>query len=171
MAPQTIPDGFALIAGRGRDNARAALKAADDAGLEANVVRATTGGYLVPVKVLDFYEAPGDVEAEIVASTETEEGTDGTSTEAGSTEAQTAEAAAAEATGDDDTAGTADDEDTADTADAAATGQTETAKIEQPPKSGAGSGEEAWVAWAKEAHGYQESEGLSRNEIIAKFAV
>jgi hypothetical protein len=55
-----IPEGFGIIAGRGTANARAALAAAEAAGLDPGVVKAVGGGYLVPDAVLAaFHEAAG----------------------------------------------------------------------------------------------------------------
>ena len=51
-----IPEGYGLIAGRGQETARAALDAAEEAGVDINEVRTTDGGYLVPEKVLKQYE-------------------------------------------------------------------------------------------------------------------
>lgn len=52
----TVPDGFGIIAGRGRENAQAAIAAAVAAGFEPEIVRTQKEGYLVPLKVLDKYE-------------------------------------------------------------------------------------------------------------------
>jgi hypothetical protein len=54
-----IPEGYALIEGRSRANAQAALEAADRAGVDQARVRAVDEGYLVPVAVADAY-ADGD---------------------------------------------------------------------------------------------------------------
>lgn len=51
-----IPEGYGLIGGRGLETARAALAAAEEAGVDASEVRTTDGGYLVPEKVLKAYE-------------------------------------------------------------------------------------------------------------------
>lgn len=53
----TIPAGYGIIPGRGRDKAQAALAAAEAAGFSASVVRTHREGYLVPNEVLDQYEA------------------------------------------------------------------------------------------------------------------
>jgi hypothetical protein len=50
------PEGYGIIPGRGRDNARAALAAAEAAGYPADVVRTVADGYLVPNAVLDKFE-------------------------------------------------------------------------------------------------------------------
>lgn len=52
----TVPDGYGIIAGRGRENAQAAIAAAVAAGFEPEIVRTQKEGYLVPLKVLDKYE-------------------------------------------------------------------------------------------------------------------
>lgn len=53
----TIAKGFGLIAGRSRENAKAALAAAEEAGLTPAVVLTNDDGYIVPEAVLDLYEA------------------------------------------------------------------------------------------------------------------
>ena len=50
-----IPEGYALIEGRSRANAQAALEAADRAGVDQARVRAVDEGYLVPMAVADAY--------------------------------------------------------------------------------------------------------------------
>jgi hypothetical protein len=61
-----IPKGEALIPGRSRDNARAALDAAKAAGLEPYVVKTVQEGYLVPEAVVEHYKAPeGSAEPEV----------------------------------------------------------------------------------------------------------
>lgn len=52
-----LPEGYGMIAGRGRDHALGALAAAEKAGLPAAAVTTTEDGYLVPLAVLDIYEA------------------------------------------------------------------------------------------------------------------
>lgn len=49
-------DGYGIIAGRSAKNARAALDAADAAGVDQREVQAVDGGYEVPLAVLDAYE-------------------------------------------------------------------------------------------------------------------
>jgi hypothetical protein len=49
-------DGYGFIAGRSAKNARAALDAADAAGVDQREVEAVDGGYEVPIAVLDAYE-------------------------------------------------------------------------------------------------------------------
>jgi len=58
-------EGYGVIAGRSAKNARAALDAADAAGVDQLLVTAVDGGYEVPIAVLDAYEKaqgiqPGD---------------------------------------------------------------------------------------------------------------
>lgn len=52
-----VPDTHGFISGRGSVNAGLALEAARAAGEPSWVVRATQGGYIVPLSVLDAYEA------------------------------------------------------------------------------------------------------------------
>lgn len=44
-----IPEGYELLTGRSRDNARQALKTAQDRGLDASVVQTHPEGYLIPL--------------------------------------------------------------------------------------------------------------------------
>lgn len=61
MAPQnTIPDGFELHAGRGRDFAKAAIDLAVERGFEGSSVLVRPEGYLVPVGDDDAGQAPGE---------------------------------------------------------------------------------------------------------------
>lgn len=53
----SIPAGYALIPGRGVENARRVLAAAVEAGLDAYAVRTTDEGYIAPTAVLAAYEA------------------------------------------------------------------------------------------------------------------
>lgn len=55
--PTEIPEGHGLIPGRGTDNAKAAIAAAEAAGVDVGEVRTVEDGYLVPEKVLKQYEA------------------------------------------------------------------------------------------------------------------
>lgn len=59
----SIPAGYGIIPGRGVDKARAAIKAAEDAGFPGSVVRTHREGYLVPNEVLDQYQADSDAAA------------------------------------------------------------------------------------------------------------
>lgn len=52
-----IPEGYGLIPGRGTENARKALAAAEAAGVDPTLVRTVDDGYLAPLKVLDAFEA------------------------------------------------------------------------------------------------------------------
>lgn len=52
-----IPEGYGIIAGRGRENAQAAIAAAIAAGLTPDVVRTVSEGYLVPDAVLVQFHA------------------------------------------------------------------------------------------------------------------
>ena len=54
-----IPEGHGIIAGRGYENAVAALAAADAAGVSQSEVLAVDEGYLVPDAVLDAFHAAG----------------------------------------------------------------------------------------------------------------
>lgn len=49
MAPTAIPEGYELLAGRSRENARAALDAAEAKGLEPQTVLTHPEGYLIPL--------------------------------------------------------------------------------------------------------------------------
>lgn len=61
MAPQnTIPDGFELQSGRGREQAQAAIALAVERGFEGSSVRVHPEGYLVPVADDDAGQAPGE---------------------------------------------------------------------------------------------------------------
>lgn len=51
-----IPDGHTFVSGRGREKAIALLEAADKAGVDQNLVRTTTDGFVVPDKVAEAYE-------------------------------------------------------------------------------------------------------------------
>lgn len=53
-----IPEGYALIEGRSRKNAQAALDAAAQAGVDPVEVRAVVEGYIVPSAVADAYHDP-----------------------------------------------------------------------------------------------------------------
>lgn len=44
-----IPEGYELLAGRSRDNARAALAAAEERGLDVSTVLTVRDGYLIPL--------------------------------------------------------------------------------------------------------------------------
>jgi hypothetical protein len=55
-----IPEGHGIIAGRSGDNARAALAAADAAGVSQSLVLAVDEGYLVPDAVLEAFHAALD---------------------------------------------------------------------------------------------------------------
>jgi hypothetical protein len=123
-------EGYGIIAGRSAKNARAALDAADAAGVDQRLVEAVDGGYEVPLAVLDAYEKAT----------------------LGKTGKHDPEAVKAEQ----DTTG----EDTSDTNEPAP---------EEPPRAGAGSGVDAWSEWAKETHGYDPAEGLSRKELIERY--
>jgi hypothetical protein len=57
MPATNIPDGYGLIPGRGRENARKVLAAAEAAGVESWLVRTVDDGYIAPLAVLDKYEA------------------------------------------------------------------------------------------------------------------
>lgn len=48
-----IPEGYELLTGRGRDNALAALKAAEKRGLDPQSVLTVQDGYLVPISEED----------------------------------------------------------------------------------------------------------------------
>lgn len=52
-----IPDGFGIIAGRGRENAQKALAAAEAAGVDVSEVRTVAEGYLVPDAVIKKFHA------------------------------------------------------------------------------------------------------------------
>lgn len=54
-----IPEGHGIIAGRSSANARAALAAAAEAGVDPASVKAVREGYLVPEAVLDAFHAKG----------------------------------------------------------------------------------------------------------------
>ena len=64
-----IPEGDAFLPGRGREEAIAALKAAEDAGLPPEVVRTVQGGYLVPEAVVEHYSGPASPETNEPAPT------------------------------------------------------------------------------------------------------
>lgn len=49
MSQNNIPDGFKLLAGRGRENAVAAIEQAEEAGFPPESVRTTREGYLIPL--------------------------------------------------------------------------------------------------------------------------
>ncbi len=51
-----IPEGFGIIAGRGKENAQKAIAAAIAAKVDPVVVRTVAEGYLVPEKVLVEFE-------------------------------------------------------------------------------------------------------------------
>lgn len=51
-----IPEGYGIIAGRGKEQATAALAAAEAAKLDPTVVRTVREGYLVPEAVLKEFE-------------------------------------------------------------------------------------------------------------------
>ena len=76
MAITPVPAGFGLILVRSRENAIAALKAADDAGLAQSVVRTVDDGYLVPTAVFEKYQAaveePAEAESTEAAPAEAE---------------------------------------------------------------------------------------------------
>jgi len=64
-----IPEGYGIIAGRSSENARAALAAAEAAGVSTSLVEAVKEGYLVPDAVLKAFhgeiaEAEADAEAD-----------------------------------------------------------------------------------------------------------
>jgi outer membrane biosynthesis protein TonB len=61
-----IPDGYALIPGRGREIASQALKAAERAKVPSSEVKTTTDGYVVPEKVAKEYEKALTTTKEIV---------------------------------------------------------------------------------------------------------
>lgn len=52
-----IPEGYGVIAGRGRENAVKALAAADAAGVDQTLVRTTPDGYLAPIAVIEAFDA------------------------------------------------------------------------------------------------------------------
>lgn len=60
----TIPEGYAIIPPRGRENAIKVLKAADDAGVDQLLVRTHADGFLVPLAVEEKYHELYDVEGE-----------------------------------------------------------------------------------------------------------
>lgn len=150
-----IPAGMAFLAGRSRENARAALAAAEAAGFEPSSVRTQQGGYLLPEKALEFLELEGDDSVEVVTDDSDGEEADGETTETGEAATET----------------TSETETTTEvvTEVPEVVEVPEIVEVPQPPKSGSGSGEEAWIAWAKDAKGYDPAEGLSRNEIIARY--
>lgn len=51
-----IPEGYGIIAGRGRDTAIKALAAAKVAGVDSRLVKTVDEGYLVPIAVLDAFD-------------------------------------------------------------------------------------------------------------------
>jgi hypothetical protein len=55
-----IPEGHGIIAGRSGANARAAIAAAQEAGVDTSLVIAVPEGYLVPEAVLDAFHAAID---------------------------------------------------------------------------------------------------------------
>ena len=59
-----IPEGYGIIAGRGRENAQKALAAAEAAGVDALLVRTVAEGYLVPDAVLKEFHKAAKAEAE-----------------------------------------------------------------------------------------------------------
>lgn len=59
-----IPQGYGIIAGRGKENAQRALAAAIAAKLDTSVVRTVTEGYLVPEAALKEFEKARKAEAE-----------------------------------------------------------------------------------------------------------
>lgn len=65
-----IPEGHGIIAGRGYENAVAALKAADDAGVSQSEVLAVDEGYLVPDAVLEAFHSARGTQPEPVAQAE-----------------------------------------------------------------------------------------------------
>lgn len=46
----------------------------------------------------------------------------------------------------------------------------ETAELVEPPRKGPGSNREAWVTYAKEAHGIDVEDGATRDDVIAAIA-
>lgn len=56
--------GYAFVAGRSQENARALLAAAGRAGYDAKVVKTTDGGYIVPAVVVDALADSPDVSDE-----------------------------------------------------------------------------------------------------------
>lgn len=65
-----IPEGFGIIAGRGKENAQKAIAAAIAAKVDPVVVRTVAEGYLVPEKVLVEFEKANNAEAKPKAKSE-----------------------------------------------------------------------------------------------------
>jgi cell division septation protein DedD len=65
-----IPEGFGIIAGRGKENAQKAIAAAIAANVDPVVVRTVAEGYLVPEKVLVEFEKANKAESKPKAKSE-----------------------------------------------------------------------------------------------------
>jgi hypothetical protein len=64
-----IPEGYELLSGHGRDNARAALKVAQDRGLSTATVLRVRDGYLIPLGDDDPYKGLTVAELKDLAAT------------------------------------------------------------------------------------------------------
>ena len=65
-----IPEGFGIIAGRGKQNAQKAIAAAIAAKVDPVAVRTVAEGYLVPEKVLVEFEKANQAESKPKAKSE-----------------------------------------------------------------------------------------------------
>lgn len=181
-----IPEGFAFIEGRDPEVAKALFDAAEKAGVDVYDVRTDSRGYIFPDSLVEHYEAPeGTPDAEVGEAVEAEAEVESDGKQPADDEARAAAARNGVATPDPDPV-TSDAKVESEVVDPAVTtpdaggtpaGGEATAEtgaenagavdgsVEEPKKSGSTA---AWVEFAQ-TKGYDESEGLSRDELVARY--
>ena len=160
----------AFISGRSRDTARALIAAAEEAGVDPQRIRTSSqpAGYFVPNKVAKAYQAANGAPE----TDSTDADVDSTAPDSDST------------TPDSDSTGAAADTDDADST-TGGDGTQEPEKQEEPasevkdaapseddgvdPQPPGNASQAAWADWARRNKGYDESEGLTRDQLKTRF--
>lgn len=146
-----------FISGRSRERAKQLIQLAEDAGLEATVIHTDSirGGYLVPQEVADAYA--GDISAtdeDTAGQDRDNTPSDGDNTPSdGDNQTPSSDAAAQDSDGQGVPAGDAGDQGS---------------DAEDPMPAGNAS-QSVWADWAKRNKGYDESEGLTRDQLKQRF--
>ena len=174
MTPtQAVPEGRAYIEGRSGARAKRLLELAEELGFTPAVehIRTTSFGYMVPSEVA---QALDGAPTEPLIQTQTED--------AAALSVHGADARIPDGTeqvdeqGDGEQESTETDSELVDgepqKTEGEAGGDDATSKEElpPPPRAGAGSSAKAWTEWAVAAHNYDPAEGLTRDQIMDRFA-
>lgn len=137
-----------FISGRSRERARTLIQLATDNGFDATVVRTDSvrGGYLVPKKVAKAYEEAAKTPAtEDAQTTESDTKTAESDTKTAETET------GAQESGTEASEGATTEEDNSD------------------PQPAGNASQAVWADWAKRNKNYDESEGLTRDQLKERF--